>query len=254
MTIAGLCEATLQLAKYLHVRGSGTINLCEVQETYISSQLLCLAPWGLWRRLYCLALLVHHPGLKYSKDDDSLLPLDTDILIVLAERLAIYLALMMIYALPQSIIVLTLLLSAVHAYALPSGEIIKRNIETLGYAGSGCPANTVNIALQNNFQAVKIEFDAYVASIGPGVPKPEHRKNCQLHLDWGVKATQMSDYWWDGDTATLESTWVGPMPWQSYVFEDFTKEIWSPSKGNGILKVHTQIRLDNSQIQMGGGI
>ncbi|KAF8464253.1 hypothetical protein BDZ91DRAFT_697864 [Kalaharituber pfeilii] len=189
------------------------------------------------------------------------------------------------HSLPKTIIALVLLFSAVLGYALPLSDIVERqdppwpavNIEAIGYAGSGCPANSVNIVPQNNFQEVKLEFISYVAMIGPHIPQSENRKNCaitllishppgwsiavyqadykgRLQLDDGVDATQRSEYWWDGDTAELESNWFGPQPWQDYSFTDIlNKEVWSSCKGNSLLKANTQIRLDNSKNPDGSG-
>ncbi|KAF8464254.1 hypothetical protein BDZ91DRAFT_660452 [Kalaharituber pfeilii] len=191
------------------------------------------------------------------------------------------------YSLTKSIIVLVLLFGAVLAYALPLDELVERapqpnwpaaNIEAIGYAGTGCPANTVKITPQNNFEEVKLDFDAYIATIGPNVPVTEHRKNCaitilishtpgwcvtvyqgyyhgRLQLDSGIKATQQSDYWWDGDTATLASYWEGEIkPEQTYDFIDTVpKQVWSPPNGNSLLKINTQIKLDNSKNPNGEG-
>ncbi|KAF8464265.1 hypothetical protein BDZ91DRAFT_660288 [Kalaharituber pfeilii] len=188
------------------------------------------------------------------------------------------------YALPKSIIALILLLGAVLAYALPSSEIIKRddppwpavNIESIGYAGSGCSAGTVKVEPQNNFQEVKLTFDAYVASIGPGVPITEKRKNCvitilvtrppgwcvalykgdytvRVELDWGVNAIQQSDYWWGGETATFKSSWDGPIAITKPFYDLVPKLVWS-GPTDTILKIDTQVRLDNSMNPAGTGL
>ncbi|KAF8464256.1 hypothetical protein BDZ91DRAFT_660402 [Kalaharituber pfeilii] len=185
------------------------------------------------------------------------------------------------YALLKSIIVLTFLLSSVLAYALPSGKIVERQV--ISYGGSGCPAGTVNVILQydpqgqNNVQEVKIIFDAYVAFIGPQIPITESHKSCAIsvhiphppgrcaavyqayyeggvQLDWKVKATQRSAFWWAGATAGFLSVWIGIQPATSYTITDSVpKEVWSPPNGNNILNIRTETKLDNKDNLNGSG-
>lgn len=87
-------------------------------------------------------------------------------------------------------------------------------------------------------------FDAYVASIGPGIAITENRKNCQLNIglaypggfqysvfsadyrgygemDKGVSGTQKSTYYFSGQTAqaSTETDFAGPMD-QDYLIHD----------------------------------
>ncbi|KAF8460828.1 hypothetical protein BDZ91DRAFT_798507 [Kalaharituber pfeilii] len=193
------------------------------------------------------------------------------------------------HALPKSIIALVLLFGVMLAYALPSGEVFSRglspplgsvSISSISYAGSGCPAGTINIAPSQDYSSLTIAFNSYVASIGPGIPVTEKRKNCvisfvlsyppgwsftlyqigykgRLSLDPQVTATQKSVYWFDAnsnDELVASSTWTGPLYGHSYDFTDtLAKQVWSPCNGRSTLFANTQVRLNNSGNKQGYG-
>src|SRR6266516_1034269 len=56
-------------------------------------------------------------------------------------------------------------------------------IENVVYGGTGCPQGTVATTISNDHTTMTMLFDAYVASLGPGVPVTENRKNCQININ-----------------------------------------------------------------------
>ena len=163
----------------------------------------------------------------------------------------------------------------------PPVDLSKVYINGVTYAGSGCPANSVAISKSDNWAEITLAFDQYVASIGPGIPITQNRKNCNLNinlhypeglqfavyetdytgfaqLESKVRATHQSDYWFAGfanQKATLRSTWVGPFT-NTYSFTDtLTHEatVFSPCGASTTLNINTQLYLDNSQNHQGSG-
>lgn len=63
---------------------------------------------------------------------------------------------------------------------VPSGEDIR--IESINYAGTGCPAGSVATSLTDDKTLLTLAFDKYTAQSGPHIQPVENRKNCQLTL------------------------------------------------------------------------
>ncbi|RPA89576.1 hypothetical protein L873DRAFT_621952 [Choiromyces venosus 120613-1] len=155
-------------------------------------------------------------------------------------------------------------------------------IEALSYAGSGCKAGTAAISKSADARTVTIAFDSYVASIGPGVPFVDRRKNCNLNvklhypggfqytlyqtdytgyadLEVGVTATQRSTYWFAGflnERATLQTTWYGAFV-NNYAFRDVIGHdawVWSPCGASTNLNIDTQLTLANNPASASGFI
>ncbi|MGH9224732.1 MAG: DUF4360 domain-containing protein [Acidimicrobiales bacterium] len=59
-------------------------------------------------------------------------------------------------------------------------------VETLGYAGTGCPQGSVGQSFSDDRTTFTMIFDVFVASTGPGVPVSESRKDCQVDLSLHV--------------------------------------------------------------------
>jgi hypothetical protein len=64
--------------------------------------------------------------------------------------------------------------------AVPNNQDIQ--IESLNYAGSGCPANSVAPSLSDDRTLLTLAFDKYIAQSGHNIPPTDNRKNCQLTL------------------------------------------------------------------------
>lgn len=141
------------------------------------------------------------------------------------------------------------------------------------YGGTGCPDQTVSSVLSDDRTIMTFIFDEYVASIGPGIPITQARKNCQLnlnlrypggfqysifsadyrgyaYLEKGVTGTQRSAYYFSGQVAqtVTETQWVGPYD-QDYLLHDeadSTSIVWSPCGQNGALNINSQVRLTST--------
>ena len=143
-------------------------------------------------------------------------------------------------------------------------------IERIKYGGTGCPQGTAAISIADDQQTFTAIFDQYVASLGPGIPLTENRKACQLDvnfaippgwsytifdatyrgytsLDYKVKSTQSSTYYFSGESKqmTLSTNWFGPKS-EDYIF---TNELgleayaWSPCGEERNLQMKTSLSL-----------
>jgi len=67
--------------------------------------------------------------------------------------------------------------------AEPRADVPKDiTIQSVKYAGSGCPAGSVASTLSNDKTLLTLAFDTYVAQSGQGIKTAENRKNCNLIL------------------------------------------------------------------------
>ena len=164
----------------------------------------------------------------------------------------------------------------------PTVDLSKVYIENIAYAGSGCPMGSIALLKTEDWTLMTILFDQYIASIGPGVPITENRKNCNLNillhypvglqftmyqtnysgfasLEDGVRAIQQSDYWFAGFPllkTTFKTTMVGPFS-DAYSRSDQlsdTKLVLSPCGASTTLNIDTQVFLDNSANRNGSGL
>jgi hypothetical protein len=55
-------------------------------------------------------------------------------------------------------------------------------VSSVSYGGSGCPQGTVGQSISDDRTIMTLIFDDYVASVGPGVPVSENRKECALDV------------------------------------------------------------------------
>jgi hypothetical protein len=59
-------------------------------------------------------------------------------------------------------------------------------VQSISYGGNGCPQGSVGSSFSNDRKSFTLIFDQFVASMGPGVPIVESRKNCRLNLNLHV--------------------------------------------------------------------
>ena len=144
------------------------------------------------------------------------------------------------------------------------------HVESISYAGSGCPAGSVAENLSDDLTAFTLLFDDYVAEVGPGISRREARKNCQINLDlkfpqgWsytlfevdyrgyvgidrGVTALQSSRYYFQGNrhSCKFDTKFYGSMD-DDYEIHDTVAAsalVWSPCGANRSLNINTQVRL-----------
>jgi len=153
-------------------------------------------------------------------------------------------------------------------------------IQGMTYGGSGCPNGSVAQSISNDRQTFTLIFDSYIASVGPGVPITEGRKNCQLNvkmhypqgwtfsllssdyrgymqLDAGLRGTHKSTYYFAGDTrqVSTQADFPGPQN-RDYLAHDVigvTSLIWAPCGASIPLNINSQVRIDNSANPNGRG-
>jgi len=149
----------------------------------------------------------------------------------------------------------------------PAGTV---QIKGVSYGGSGCPQGSVGSQISSDRTTMTLLFDSYTASIGPGIPVNDQRKNCQLNVDLtypggfqysvlsadyrgyaalqkGVSGTLKSTYYFSGQTdqASTEYDFIGPVTgdYLKHDQADSTSVVWSPCGAEGLLNINSQIRL-----------
>ena len=143
-------------------------------------------------------------------------------------------------------------------------------IESMLMSGSGCPLGTVGQSLSDDRTTFTLIFDTFIATLGPGVPITDNRKNCLLAIKvhtppgttWaasvvdqrgyvqlaaGVRGAAMIDFADVNKVVTTQTSFVGPAA-RDYLFhEDITSKLNSRKcSGSSILLVNTQIALFSS--------
>lgn len=158
------------------------------------------------------------------------------------------------------------------------------HFEGVKYAGSGCPADSVNVAVDKEIDPgtshIVLAFDQYVASAGPDVPIIESRQNClvefEIHhpegyqhavfssgfrgfieLDKQVTAGEKVDVSHGGSEAvtSFHSNWLGPIQ-EDYEFNDdiaSSAYVWSPCGKSVSLNVDARKRVSNADDKNGSG-
>ncbi len=149
-------------------------------------------------------------------------------------------------------------------------------VNSISYAGSGCPAGTVANVLADDAKAFTLLFDSYVAEGGPGIPLSAGRKNCQIAVDlrfpqgWsytivdvdyrgyakvdaGALGTQKTTYYFAGQTgsASMKTDFPGPYA-KDYQIRNslgLAAAVFSPCGVNRALNLNTQVRVQTSGSQ-----
>lgn len=149
-------------------------------------------------------------------------------------------------------------------------------VRSISYGGRGCPQGSVGQSLSEDRTSLTLIFDEFVASVGPGVPVTEARKNCQISLDlfvpqgWqfsvadfeyrgyvqlpaGVTAAQQSLYYFPGEVQQGRgaTAFVGPVAKDYLVRDPIALQSWSPCGGVRPLNINTQIMIIGSSTAPG---
>lgn len=139
----------------------------------------------------------------------------------------------------------------------------------ISYAGSGCPAGSVQIGVPVSGD-LSLIFDGRLrAAAGPALPFTERRKNCQLTIDldypggwqYAVESAALSGYtaleprtsgtakasfYFQGQlaTAVVEDTLYGPAYRSVSIFDDlYGNTVWSPCDARRALNMNLQVRV-----------
>lgn len=162
--------------------------------------------------------------------------------------------------------------------APPASQVTIRSLE---WAGSGCPPGSVEGSVASDAKAFSLLFSQYQASVGPGIPIGESRKNCNLllrlkfpqgwsftilnvdyrgyaSLDNRVRGTQRSGYFFEGQfpSGALRSDLVGPFD-DNYEVRDrlgLDTVVWSPCGVDRALNINTEVRVNNRSNPRGSGL
>jgi hypothetical protein len=154
-------------------------------------------------------------------------------------------------------------------------------IQSVTYGGTGCPQGSVGNSIASDRSSLTLIFDRFVASVGPGVPITEARKNCQINLNlhipqgWafsiatfdyrgyvqlaaGQRATQKAIYYFQGETtqASAEANFAGPVA-RDYLVRDtipLNTVVWSDCGVVRPVNINAQVRIDNTNPQASGQI
>lgn len=160
----------------------------------------------------------------------------------------------------------------------PAGTV---TIAGIVEAGTGCPPGSVASNVANDRQAFTLLFSQFVASIGPGIPISEARKNCTMNIDlkfpsgWTytiftvdyrgfaqlddkVTGAQTSQYYFQGQpqTATLRTNLVGPRA-EDYTIRDtlgLNAVVWSPCGAVRALNINAAVNVNNQNNLTGRGL
>ncbi|KAI8901543.1 hypothetical protein BC833DRAFT_617469 [Globomyces pollinis-pini] len=148
-------------------------------------------------------------------------------------------------------------------------------IKAIDYAGTGCPTNSVSIAVTEDKAAFTVIFDNFVIASGPGIPEEQTRKECQIkvkvsrepgysysfeqidfrgyvNVPLGVKAIHVSKY----HVKELEPI-VSKQVFQGPTTEDYlisnvvnpNDRIWSSCDDKFVSKIKSDIRLEGDLSQ-----
>ncbi|KAJ3317058.1 hypothetical protein HDV06_002102 [Boothiomyces sp. JEL0866] len=143
-------------------------------------------------------------------------------------------------------------------------------IQSISYAGTGCPAGSVSSVLSTDATTFTMLMSQFVASSGPGTKITDSRKNCQINLNLhypqgfsysiasvqyrgyvqipdGITATQQATYYISGQTQQISSSTVFNQPSdKDYEANDqisIASMVWSPCGAVLPGNINTQVRL-----------
>jgi hypothetical protein len=145
-------------------------------------------------------------------------------------------------------------------------------VNNIVHAGTGCPIGSVASDISEDAKAFTLLFDNYLVEAGPGIPRGESRKFCQLtvnlhvpqgwsytlfdvtyagfaNLDSGTSGTEKSTYYFEGNPSggvTLASTIRGQFN-SDYHIQDrlgIDALVWSPCGINRALNIKSAIQVD----------
>jgi len=153
-------------------------------------------------------------------------------------------------------------------------------VESISYGGTGCPQGSVSTSFSPDRTTFTLIFDSFVAQVGPTIAVKEARKNCQINtnfhvpagwqysvmsadyrgyvsLDAGVKASQKTIYYFQGEVAQVSSgaNFAGPTD-QDYVVHDqvpFNTKITSLCNNARPINANTDVRIDKTANPNGRG-
>lgn len=146
----------------------------------------------------------------------------------------------------------------------------KVTVELVTVNGSGCPKDTVQVAVAPDNTAFTVTYNAYTAKIGPNVDPMLARRNCQAalkvnvpngytygvvsaeyrgfaKLNKGVTATQIASYYFQNnpDTDRRRHEYKGAFEdsWQANDTTEWAQVVWGPCKEKRLFNINTEMRI-----------
>jgi len=144
-------------------------------------------------------------------------------------------------------------------------------VQSITYGGTGCPQGSVGTSFSDDRTTFTMIFDEFIASVGPGVPIAQSRKNCQINVNlhipqgWsfsiasadyrgyielpaGMSATQETIYYFQGEVAQVSAhcNFVGPVS-KDYLVHDeipLNTVVWSACNVVRPVNANSQIRIN----------
>ncbi|MDE1464702.1 DUF4360 domain-containing protein [Spartinivicinus poritis] len=160
-------------------------------------------------------------------------------------------------------------------------DLAQVTIKSIQSSGTGCPNGTVSSTVAPDGKSFVLGFDEYIAEAGPGIPRRENRKVCNLtvvlkipngyaytiadvnyrgyaDLDRNVEAMQKSTYFFAGNPreAALRSTFKGPIS-KDYTISDrlgINSLVWSSCNATAPVVIKTEIKVDNKRARRSSGL
>ncbi|WP_163834200.1 DUF4360 domain-containing protein [Spartinivicinus ruber] len=160
-------------------------------------------------------------------------------------------------------------------------DLAQVTIKSIQSSGTGCPNGTVSSTVAPDGKSFVLGFDEYIAEAGPGIPRRENRKACNLtvvlkipngyaytiadvnyrgyaDLDRNVEAMQKSTYFFAGNAreAALRSTFKGPIS-KDYTISDrlgISSLVWSSCNATAPVVIKTEIKVDNKRARRSSGL
>jgi len=154
-------------------------------------------------------------------------------------------------------------------------------VQSITYGGSGCPQGSVATSFSDDRTTFTMIFDSFIASVGPGVPNTESRKNCQINVNlhipqgWsfsiasadyrgyvqlpaGMSATQKSIYYFQGEVAQVSAdcNFSGPVS-KDYLVHDqipLMSLVWSNCNAVRPMNINSQVRINGGRPGSSGQI
>lgn len=150
----------------------------------------------------------------------------------------------------------------------PSGQIV---IDLVTVNGSGCPKDSVAIAVSPDNTAFTVTYSKYTSQVGPKIAATDARKNCQLavqvhvpngftyaiasadyrgyaYLEKGASAREQANYYFQGlsPTTYASHTFNGPMDdnWQTTDTTELASLSFAPCGEKRYLNINTELRVN----------
>jgi hypothetical protein len=148
----------------------------------------------------------------------------------------------------------------------------KVTVQVATVNGSGCPKDTVAVALSPDKTAFTVTYSNYIAQVGPEAKPTDNRKNCQINmkvyvpqgftygivkvdyrgyqeLQRGANGRLVAGYYFQGNSSTDRRThnFKGEGTgdnWTETDATEFAQVVWAPCGEQRNFNINTEVRVD----------